>query len=170
MGKTCEKEPPKVNKQNTLALFPALKSNIYLKLVKISNQKANHLNKSDLVINDMDAKQRESSPCFRKEDKKQIFHEGSRHDLNETINVLYNNKLLEDETIKLDLSIKHPKDNLYDSTININENNISQLQCSTQSMNTDLASLYKTFNYSILLLGGKPDGIVRKLEIETKSW
>ena len=170
VGKTGEKEPPKSDKQKTMALFPALKSDIYLILVKISNQRNNKMNSSDIEITDGDNKKEEVSPSFRNQDSKLTYHEGIRVNLNDTTNHVNCNKKLDDETIKLDLSIKHPKDNLYDSSININGNNISQLQCSTQSMNTDLASLYKSFNYSILLLGGKPDGSVRKLELETKSW
>ena len=118
------------------------------------------------MINDMDSKGREISPSFKNEERINFIKEN----LIETSTNNGKSKLIEDETIKLDFTKNYQKDNLFDSTININVNNISQLQCSTQSMNTDLASLYKTFNYSIILLGGKPDGTIRKLELETKIW
>jgi hypothetical protein len=129
------------------------------------------MNKSEIVITDMEAvKQGEASPSFRNDAEKHTFQEKMFIDINET-NTLTQSKLLGDETIKLDLSTqKHNKDNLFDSAININVNNSSQLMNTQQSIQTDLASLYKTFNYSILLLGGKPDGVGRKLELESKSW
>jgi len=129
------------------------------------------MNKSEIVITDMEAyKQGEISPSFRREEEKQSSQQKPFHELNE-LSTIKNNRIVGDDTLILDKSTqKNPRDNLLDSTININVTNTSQLMYTTQSISTDLASLYKTFTYSLLILGGKPDGTVRKFELESKVW